>query len=72
MVKNTAACIGLAALHTERLDRDSIMVVVPSDHVIKDEEAYLEILKAVIEKAKSGSNLVTIGIKPLHPETGYG
>ncbi|MGF7396678.1 mannose-1-phosphate guanylyltransferase/mannose-6-phosphate isomerase [Thermoanaerobacterium thermosaccharolyticum] len=72
MGKNTAACIGLAALHTERLDKDSIMVVVPSDHVIKDEETYLEVLKTAIEKAKSGNNLVTIGIKPQHPETGFG
>ncbi|WP_434640842.1 mannose-1-phosphate guanylyltransferase [Thermoanaerobacterium thermosaccharolyticum] len=72
MGKNTAACIGLTALHTEKLDRDSIMVVVPSDHVIKDEETYLGVLKTAIEKAKSGNNLVTIGIKPLHPETGYG
>jgi mannose-1-phosphate guanylyltransferase len=72
MGKNTAACIGLAAIHTERLDRDSIMVVVPSDHVIKDEETYLGVLKTAIEKAKSGNNLVTIGIKPQHPETGYG
>jgi len=72
MGKNTAACIGLAAIHTERLDTDSIMVVVPSDHVIKDEETYLGVLKAAIEKAKAGNNLVTIGIKPQHPETGYG
>ncbi|TCW40361.1 mannose-1-phosphate guanylyltransferase [Thermohydrogenium kirishiense] len=72
MGKNTAACIGLAAIHTERLDRDSIMVVVPSDHVIKDEETYLGVLKTAIEKAKSGDNLVTIGIKTQHPETGYG
>ncbi|MEG6567639.1 mannose-1-phosphate guanylyltransferase [Thermoanaerobacterium saccharolyticum] len=72
MGKNTAACIGLAALHTERLDKDSIMVVVPSDHVIKDEGTYLGVLKTAIEKAKSGNNLVTIGIKPQHPETGFG
>ncbi|WP_311062368.1 mannose-1-phosphate guanylyltransferase [Thermoanaerobacterium sp. CMT5567-10] len=72
MGKNTAACIGLAALHTEKLSKDSIMVVVPSDHVIKDEETYLGVLKTAIEKAKSGNNLVTIGIKPQHPETGYG
>jgi len=72
MAKNTAACIGLAALHTERLDKESIMVVVPSDHVIKDEETYIEVLKTAIEKAKSGDNLVTIGIKPTRPETGYG
>lgn len=48
------------------------MVVVPSDHVIKDEETYIEVLKTAIEKAKAGDNLVTIGIKPTHPETGYG
>ncbi|WP_132040430.1 sugar phosphate nucleotidyltransferase [Caldanaerobacter subterraneus] len=72
MAKNAAACIGLAALHTERRDKESIMVVLPSDHVIKDEEAYIEILKTAIEKAKLGDNLVTIGIKPTRPETGYG
>ncbi|WP_026485645.1 mannose-1-phosphate guanylyltransferase [Caldanaerobius polysaccharolyticus] len=72
MGKNTAACIGLAALHTQRLGEDSIMVVVPSDHVIKDEETYISVLKSAIEKAKAGDNLVTIGIKPSHPETGYG
>jgi mannose-1-phosphate guanylyltransferase len=72
MAKNTAACIGLAALHTEKLDKDSVMVVVPSDHVIKDEETYIEVLKTAIEKAKAGDNLVTIGIKPTRPETGYG
>ncbi|SHF52250.1 mannose-1-phosphate guanylyltransferase [Caldanaerobius fijiensis DSM 17918] len=72
MGKNTAACIGLAALHTQRVGEDSVMVVVPSDHVIKDEETYIGVLKSAIEKAKAGDNLVTIGIKPSHPETGYG
>ena len=48
------------------------MVVVPSDHVIKDEETYIEILKTAIEKSKAGDNLVTIGIKPTRAETGYG
>ncbi|MGF7399134.1 mannose-1-phosphate guanylyltransferase [Thermoanaerobacterium thermosaccharolyticum] len=72
MGKNTAACIGLAALHTERLDKDSLMIVVPSDHVIKDEETYIDVLVSALEKAQDGDNLVTIGIKPTHPETGYG
>lgn len=72
MGKNTAACIGLAALHTERLDKDSLMVVVPSDHVIKDVDSYLDILVTALKKAKEDHNLVTIGIEPKNPETGYG
>lgn len=72
MGRNTAACIGLAALHTERLDKESVMVVVPSDHVIKDEDEYIETLKTAVEKAYQGDYLITIGIKPEHPETGYG
>ncbi|MCM8901688.1 mannose-1-phosphate guanylyltransferase/mannose-6-phosphate isomerase [Caldicoprobacter algeriensis] len=72
MSKNTAACIGIAALRTEKIDRDSIMVVVPSDHVIKDEKKYIEALETAIQEAEKGDNLVIIGIKPTRPETGYG
>lgn len=48
------------------------MVVLPADHHIEDPEAFNEFLKAAIEKARSEKALVTIGIKPNRPETGYG
>ncbi|SKA03724.1 mannose-1-phosphate guanylyltransferase [Selenihalanaerobacter shriftii] len=72
MGKNTAACIGLAALYIERKDPEAVMVVLPSDHLIKNQERYLEIVEEAAEIAKMEDRLVTIGIKPNHPETGYG
>ena len=70
--KNTAACIGLASLYIERKDPEAVMVVLPADHLILDEERYLKVIEAGVEVAKEGDNLVTIGIEPTHPETGYG
>ncbi|KXS45507.1 MULTISPECIES: mannose-1-phosphate guanylyltransferase [unclassified Candidatus Frackibacter] len=72
MGKNTAACIGLAAIYIEQEYPDAVMVVLPSDHLIKDEVTYLKLVEKAAEVAKSGENLVTIGIEPTHPETGYG
>ncbi|MBM7622992.1 mannose-1-phosphate guanylyltransferase [Sporohalobacter salinus] len=72
MGKNTAACIGLASLYIERKDPQAVMVVLPSDHLIEDQSSYLEILNTAVEVANRGDNLVTIGIEPTNPETGYG
>jgi mannose-1-phosphate guanylyltransferase/mannose-6-phosphate isomerase len=69
--KNTAPALGLAALHLERLDPDSIMVVLAADHSIRKTEVFLNLLKAAIEAAQQ-DYLVTFGIKPDRPETGYG
>ncbi|MBB6638135.1 mannose-1-phosphate guanylyltransferase [Cohnella thailandensis] len=70
--KNTAPCVGLAAIQIERKYPDSTMVVLPSDHIIKDEEEFLRTLRAAIEVASRDTNIVTLGINPLYPETGYG
>lgn len=72
MRRNTAACIGLAALYIERKDPDGVMVVLPSDHLIIDEERFLDTVHSAVKVAEEGDNLVTIGIEPSHPETGYG
>lgn len=72
MRKNTAACIGLASLYIEKKDPDAVMVVLPSDHLILDEDSYLKAIKTGVKVAKRGENLVTLGIEPTHPETGYG
>jgi mannose-1-phosphate guanylyltransferase len=70
--RNTAPCIGLAALHILRRVPDAVMLVLPSDHRIGDEAAFLRIIQVAAETALQGDSLVTIGIKPTGPETGYG
>jgi mannose-1-phosphate guanylyltransferase len=70
--RNTAPCIGLAALHIRKRAADAVMMVIPSDHTIGDEARYRRILAAAAEVASSGSPLVTIGVSPTSPETGYG
>jgi mannose-1-phosphate guanylyltransferase/mannose-6-phosphate isomerase len=69
--KNTAPAIGLAAMMINHLFPESTMIVMPSDHAIPDQEKFIDDLKVAIEGAKQ-DNLVTFGIKPTKPETGYG
>ncbi|MEX0084427.1 mannose-1-phosphate guanylyltransferase/mannose-6-phosphate isomerase [Clostridium butyricum] len=72
MAKNTAPCIGLAAMHIKKKYKDAVMVVLPSDHLIKYNEIYIDTLKEAVEVAEEDKNLITIGITPSYPETGYG
>jgi mannose-1-phosphate guanylyltransferase/mannose-6-phosphate isomerase len=69
--RNTAAAIGLAAVHILRREPDAVMVVLPADHYIEHEGRFLEVLEAGALVARSGW-LVTLGIPPTKPETGYG
>lgn len=69
--KNTAPCIGWAALHIKNLSSDSVMIVLPSDHFIGDENEFNSVIKNAVNIARN-SFLVTIGIIPDRPETGYG
>lgn len=71
--RNTAACIGLAAIYIEtRYQEDGVMIVLPSDHQIGNEEEFIRIINTAVEFADMTGDLVTIGIKPDYPETGYG
>ena len=70
--RNTAPCIGLAALHVRRMDPDAVMVVLPADHLILDTDEFRRVLRLAIDTARASGSLITIGIKPTHPETGYG
>jgi len=72
MKRNTAACIGLSSVVIENKYPGSTMIVLPADHLIKDEKKFVDILSKAIMTAATGKNLVTLGIKPTHPETGYG
>jgi mannose-1-phosphate guanylyltransferase/mannose-6-phosphate isomerase len=69
--KNTAPAIGLAALHLERIDPESIMVVLAADHSIRRTDVFLRLLRKAAEAARQDF-LITFGIKPDRPETGYG
>lgn len=69
--RNTAPAIGLNAIYLNQVSPDSIMIVMPSDHAISENEKFLSDLKVAIEGAKE-DYLVTFGIKPSRPETGYG
>jgi mannose-1-phosphate guanylyltransferase/mannose-6-phosphate isomerase len=69
--RNTAPAVGLAALYLDHLSPESIMVVLPSDHAIPDGGKFLRDLKLAVQGAR-GDSLVTFGIKPIRPETGYG
>ncbi|MBE6854833.1 MAG: mannose-1-phosphate guanylyltransferase [Ruminococcus sp.] len=72
MARNTAPCIGLAAAVIRKKYDDAVMLVLPSDHLIQYEEMYTDTLTQAIAMAEAGDNLVTIGITPTYPETGYG
>ena len=70
--RNTAPCIGLGAAYISKKYDDAIMLVLPSDHLIKFNKMYLTTLEDACGIAERNSNLVTIGITPDYPETGYG
>lgn len=70
--RNTAPCIGLGAVHMAKKYGDAVMLVLPSDHLIKYNAIFLSTLEDACQTAEQGANLVTIGITPDVPETGYG
>lgn len=70
--RNTAPCIGLGAAHIAKKYEDALMMVLPSDHLIKYHKMFLNTLRDGCEIAEKAANLVTIGITPDYPETGYG
>lgn len=70
--RNTAPCIGLAAAVIRKRYGDAVMMVLPSDHLIKFNQMFIDTLKTAASAAQKGNGLVTIGITPTYPETGYG
>lgn len=72
MARNTAPCVLAAARILHHRDPDSVMIVLPSDHHIGDVESFRSLLGAAVQTASRTESLVTIGIRPDRPETGYG
>jgi mannose-1-phosphate guanylyltransferase len=72
MRKNTAPCIIYACLKIYSENPDAVIVVSPADHLILDEAEFQQTIKSCFDQAKNQDKLVTLGIKPIRPETGYG
>lgn len=70
--RNTAACIGLASVMIESKTKDAVTIVLPADHIIRDLNSFHNTLKSAAKFAYDSKGLVTIGIIPTRPETGYG
>lgn len=70
--KETAVCIALAAIKMLKKDKDAIMLVFPSDHYIELSNIFYDCLKSAIEISSKKRGIVTIGIEPTIPQTGYG
>ncbi|MFH1197602.1 MAG: mannose-1-phosphate guanylyltransferase [bacterium] len=70
--KNTAACIGLAAVVISKQCDDAVMITLPADHTISMNERFIDTLKKSCDFANESKGLMTIGISPNRPETGYG
>lgn len=70
--KNTAPCIAYAAYKIASKNPDAKLVVCPSDHIILKEDTYLKIVKKALKEIDKQDALITLGIKPTRPDTGYG
>jgi mannose-1-phosphate guanylyltransferase len=70
--KNTATCIAYAAFKISSLDPNATLVVTPADHLILQEQRFVQTIRTAVEAAQIPRRLITIGIKPNRPETGYG
>jgi len=70
--KNTAPCIAYASYKIHKLNPNAITVVAPSDHLISKDDVFVKAIKSCFAKAKAEDCLLTLGIKPSRPDTGYG
>jgi len=72
MRRNTAPCIAYATYKIKKLNPDACMVVAPSDHIILKEEVFTQTLLTALKAAEQNNWLLTLGITPSRPDTGYG
>lgn len=70
--RNTAPCLALALVELERRFKEGVMVVLSADHFISEPDRFLDDIDTAVNHAAQKSALVTFGIKPSYPETGYG
>ena len=70
--KNTAPCIAYAAARIYSINPGAVLIIAPSDHLILREERFTDNIRIAIRQAEENDRLVTLGIKPTRPDTGYG
>lgn len=70
--RNTAPCIAYASYKIKEKDPEAILIFTPADHAIFQRDKYMEVMRTAVESALEANKLITIGIKPHRPETGYG
>jgi mannose-1-phosphate guanylyltransferase len=70
--RNTAPCLGLAAVTAIRRDPDAVLLCLPADHVIRPAEAFRNACGLATKRAEQAGTLLTFGIRPTRPATGYG
>lgn len=70
--KNTAPCIAYAMARIEKINKSAKIIVSPADHLVQKEEEFRRIISTGIDFVSKSETLLTLGIKPSHPETGYG
>ncbi len=71
-MRNTAPCILYSALKINDINKDAVMIVAPSDHFIENEEEFTKNINTAFEACEQRDILMTLGIKPSNPNTGYG
>jgi mannose-1-phosphate guanylyltransferase len=72
VMRNTAPCIAYGSFKIETANPDAVVVVAPSDHLILDETGFIKTIEKSLATAGKNDCLVTLGIKPSRPDTGYG
>ena len=70
--RNTAPCVAYASYKIHKRDPLAITLVAPSDHLVKKEDTFVKAIKSSFTKAEEEDCLITLGIKPTRPDTGYG
>jgi len=71
-MRNTAPCILYAAMKIQKMNKDAVMIVAPSDHWIEDEDAFAKDVTSCFDKCQKEEVICTLGIKPTFPNTGFG
>ncbi|WP_029037094.1 mannose-1-phosphate guanylyltransferase [Salinimicrobium xinjiangense] len=72
VMRNTAPAVLLAALKINKINKDAVMIMAPSDHWIEDEAAFSVDVEKAFEAARGANRIITLGIRPTFPNTGYG
>ena len=72
VMRNTAPCILYSALKIQNLNKNALMVIAPSDHFIEDEEEFIKNIQTAFDACENRDILMTLGIKPSNPNTGFG